>query len=92
MNNNSFPCPALHTFTFNQGLKLLLHAGASRAVVRVEGLHPEQVGCPRGQLTDLHRVLLQQEHRVGSHIQIIILKGKRHFKDSSHRFNLFFHF
>lgn len=59
MNNNPFPCSPTPTFTFNQGLKLLLHAGASRAVVTAEGLHPEEVGCPRGQLTDLHGVLLK---------------------------------
>lgn len=46
------------TCTFNQGLKLLFHAGASRAVT-AEDLHPEEVGCPRGQLTDLYEVLLK---------------------------------
>lgn len=47
------------TFTFNQGLKLLLHGGASRVVVTAKGLHPEEVGCPRGQLIDLYGVLLK---------------------------------
>lgn len=47
------------TYTFNQGLKLFLHAGASGAVVTAEGLHPEEVGCPWRQLMDLYIVLLK---------------------------------
>lgn len=60
--------------TFRRGLKLFLHAGASRAAITAEDLHPEQVGCAWGQIHDLHRILLQEEHDVGSNIQVIILK------------------
>lgn len=85
--------------TFRRGLKLFLHAGASRAAVTAEGLHPEQVGGAWGQIADLHRVLLKYEHGVGSHIQVIILedklsKVKEKFnqkkisvEDGGHRFN-----
>lgn len=63
--------------TFKQGLKLFLHARAARAAVAGEGLHPEQVGCARGQVADLHRILLEYEHDVGRHIQVIILGDGR---------------
>lgn len=59
--------------TFRGGLELLLDARAARAAVAGEGLHPEQVGRARGQITDLHRVLLQHVHDVGSHIQVVTL-------------------
>lgn len=58
------------------GLKLLLHAGASRAAIAAEGLHPEQVGRAGDQVFDLYGVLLQYEHGVGRHIQVIILEGR----------------
>lgn len=63
--------------TFSQGLKLFLHAGASRAAIAAEGLNPEQVGCARGQIADLYKILLEYEHYVGSHIQVIILGDRR---------------
>ncbi len=63
--------------TLKQSLKLFLHAGASRAAIAAEGLHSEQVGCARGQVTDLNGILLKNEHSVGRHIQVIILGGRK---------------
>lgn len=63
--------------TFRQGLKLFLHAGASRAAIAAEGLNPEQVGCALGQIADLYKIFLKYEHDVGSHIQVIILGEKK---------------
>ncbi len=63
--------------TFRQGLKLFLHAGASRAAIAAEGLNPEQVGCALGQIADLYKIFLKYEHDVGCHIQVIILGEKK---------------
>lgn len=66
--------------TFNRSLKLFLHAGPSRAAIIAEGLHPEQVGCPWSQVNDFYKILLQNEHNVGGHIQVIVLIDRKKLK------------
>lgn len=66
--------------TFNWSLKLFLHAGTSRAAIIAEGLHPEHVGCPWSQVNDFYKILLQNVHNVGGHIQVIILIDREKLK------------
>lgn len=52
---------------------MFLDAGASGAAIAAEGLHLAHVGRARGQIHDVHKILLQDAHDDGGRNQVIIL-------------------